>query len=88
MVKNGLLPKENGSIEPWIFDQMAMAAVDRIVSPAHGSTVDYDKGYPPPVLIRTAHVRSQDPGGLQAASGGEYAGTERGVVARDGTSPA
>jgi hypothetical protein len=58
------------------------------VSPAHGSTVDYDKGYPPPVLIRTTHVRSQHPGGLQAASGGEYAGTERGVAARDGASPA
>jgi hypothetical protein len=30
--------KENGLIEPWIFDPTAAAAVDRAVSPVHGST--------------------------------------------------
>jgi hypothetical protein len=35
----GLL-KENGLIQPWIFDPTAAAAVDRAVNPVHGSTVD------------------------------------------------
>jgi hypothetical protein len=39
--------KESGSVEPWIVDPTAAAAVDRAVSPAHGSTVDQAKGYPP-----------------------------------------
>jgi hypothetical protein len=32
------------SVEPWIINLMAAVAVDRVVSPAHGSTVDQAKG--------------------------------------------
>jgi hypothetical protein len=53
--------KGNDSIEPWIFDPTAVAAVDHAVSPVHGSTVDQAKGYPPD-LIRTVRGRSHDPG--------------------------
>jgi hypothetical protein len=42
--------KENGQVESWIFDPTATAAVDRVVSPAHGSTVDRSQGGTP-VLI-------------------------------------
>jgi hypothetical protein len=36
--------KENGLIEPWIFDPTAVAVVDRAVSPVDGSTVDRNQG--------------------------------------------
>jgi hypothetical protein len=39
--------KENGLVESWIVDPMTAVAVDRTVSPAHGSTVDQAKGYLP-----------------------------------------
>jgi hypothetical protein len=42
--------KENGSVEPWIVDPMAAAAVDRAVNQAHGSTVDRSQAVTP-VLI-------------------------------------
>jgi hypothetical protein len=72
----GLLIKK-GSVEPWIINQTAAVAVDRAMSPAHGSTVDQAKGYPPD-LIRTVRERSHDRGREHATRGGRHAGTERG----------
>jgi hypothetical protein len=39
--------KQNGSVEPWIIDPTATVAVDRAVSPAHGSTMVQAKGHSP-----------------------------------------
>jgi hypothetical protein len=55
--KNQGLFNEKGSAEPWILDPTADAAVDHVVHPAHGSTMDRAKGYPPD-LIRTVRERS------------------------------
>jgi hypothetical protein len=39
--------KESDSVEPWIFDPTAAVAVDHVVSPAHGSTMDHAEGVSP-----------------------------------------
>jgi hypothetical protein len=72
--------KENGSIELWIFDPTTAVAVDRVVSPAHGSTVDQAKVYPL-VLIQMARARTNDQGREQAGCGGAHAGDRSDAVA-------
>jgi hypothetical protein len=52
--RNPGLFKENGSIEPWIFDPTAPVAVDLALSPVHGSTVEQANGYPLDVSMRRA----------------------------------
>jgi hypothetical protein len=54
--------------------------VDRVVSPAHGSTVDQAKVYPP-VLIQIARARTNDQGREQAGCGGAHAGDRSDAVA-------
>jgi hypothetical protein len=82
----GLL-KESGLIQPWIFDPTAVAAVDRVVNPVHGSTVDRTEGVRP-ALIRSVRVRSSGPGLERAGRGGGHAGIESDAAACGGAPPA
>jgi hypothetical protein len=63
--------------ESWIQRLPVRAcAVDRVVSSAHGSTVDRPhnpKGY----AIASVHAKSHGPGRLQATGGGEHVGVRR-----------